>query len=144
MAKKGKTYNGRYYCLECGSEVGQDDEKCPSCGLEFTEEVKAFNCPSCGAPVEFGSRECENCGKKFKIVEAEKREEPAPVPQGDEEFLSRLLDWGRKKYEKETEEDLEEKKEAEQVFKVIVGAAPVPEDKKGQRDLQAGRARHRA
>ena len=129
MVKKGKTYDGRYYCLECGSEVAHDDEKCPSCGGEFTEEVKAFNCPSCGAPVEFGSRECDNCGKKFKIVRPEKKEESGPTVPGDEEFLSRLLDWGRKKYEKETEEDVVEKEEAEQVFKVIVGAAPVPEDK---------------
>jgi len=129
MAKKGRTYDGRYYCLECGSEVEQDDEKCPSCGQGFTEEVKAFNCPSCGAPVEFGSRECDNCGKTFKIVEPVKTEEPLSPPRGDEEFLSRLLDWGRKKYEKETEEDLEEKTEAEHVFKVIVGTAPVPEDK---------------
>ncbi len=136
MAKKGKTYDGRYYCLECGSEVSADDEKCPSCGQDLTEEVKAFNCPSCGAPVEFGSQECENCGRKFKIVTPEKQKEEKPLIQGDEEFLSRLLDWGRKKYETETVEDIEEKKEAEQVFKVIVGAEAAPQDKNAIEELK--------
>ena len=136
MVKKGKTYNGRYYCLECGSEVSQEDEKCPSCDNGFTDEVKAFNCPACGAPVEFGSRECGNCGKEFKIVEPERGKERTVAAPGDEEFLSRLLDWGRKKYEKETTEDIEEKAEAEQVFKVIVGSTPAPEDKSAIEDLK--------
>ncbi len=90
MAQKGVTRTGEAYCLSCYEMVDRSAERCPSCGSELPEEVRAFQCPKCQTVIVLGSPQCPNCGLKFK-VKALRPSEPA----GDEKILMKLLDWSK-------------------------------------------------
>jgi len=90
LAQKGVTRTGEAYCLSCFEVVDRGAERCPSCGSDIVEEVRAFLCPKCQTVITLGSDQCPNCGLKFK-VKALKPSEPA----GDEKLLMKLIDWGK-------------------------------------------------
>jgi RNA polymerase subunit RPABC4/transcription elongation factor Spt4/chromosome segregation ATPase len=67
LAQKGVTRSGEAYCLQCKSYVDPTLGRCPSCGSEFAEEVKAFFCPRCESLLTLGTAECPECGMKFRV-----------------------------------------------------------------------------
>ncbi len=91
MAPKGVTRTGEAYCLSCYQIVARDEPKCPACGADFTEELKAFSCPKCQTIMVLGSQQCPNCGLKFKV----KTLRPS-APKEDEKLLMKLIEWGGK------------------------------------------------
>jgi uncharacterized membrane protein YvbJ len=50
----------RFFCDNCGIEVGRDAKACPQCGRYFAK----VRCPSCGFTGEEGvfSQGCPSCG----------------------------------------------------------------------------------
>lgn len=90
MASKGITRSGEAYCLSCHQMVERDATKCEGCLSELTEEVKAFACPKCRTVIALGEPVCPTCGLKFK-VRAVKAKEPAK----DDQYLMKLIEWGR-------------------------------------------------
>jgi predicted amidophosphoribosyltransferase len=45
------------FCGNCGEPIGEDDEECPSCGVDL--------CPECGSPLDPGDTACPECGTEF-------------------------------------------------------------------------------
>ena len=45
------------FCGSCGEPIGEDDEECPSCGVDL--------CPDCGSPLDPGETVCPECGTEF-------------------------------------------------------------------------------
>lgn len=60
------------YCSNCGVQISDDAEECPSCGAGFTEEQTgqteepASYCSNCGMQVSASSEKCPSCGASFK------------------------------------------------------------------------------
>jgi hypothetical protein len=57
----GKPVGARFFCEECGTEVGSGAVRCPGCGKTFA----AVRCPACGfagAESDFAAG-CPACGK---------------------------------------------------------------------------------
>jgi chromosome segregation ATPase len=120
MAKRGHTSEGKTFCSECGSGIDVASSRCEHCEAALTEDFQAVICPYCTTIVPVGSGTCVNCGLKI-ASEKEKRSKE------DEEFLSRLLDWGKNLEAKRVQEDKVETEKATNVFKDLVGAmAPTP------------------
>ena len=72
--------------------------------------------------MDSASENCTNCGLRFK-----KDTSSGGRSKEDEEFLSRLLDWGRNLEQKRAAEDKEETEKATETFKDIMGASiPTP------------------
>ena len=94
--------------------------KCEHCNEDLENDFKALICPYCSAVVDAGSNNCTNCGLKF-ITEKENRSKE------DDEFLSKLLEWGKNLEAKRAQEDKLETQKATDVFKDVVGAInPTP------------------
>ncbi|MBA3045702.1 MAG: hypothetical protein KKH41_06330 [Candidatus Thermoplasmatota archaeon] len=120
MARRGHTSEGKTYCSECGSGVEANSEKCEHCDVSLTEDFQAIVCPYCTVIAAAGSSVCSNCGLKL-AQESETRNKE------DEEFLSRLLDWGKNLEAKRVQEDKLETETATNIFKDVVGTiSPTP------------------
>jgi uncharacterized membrane protein YvbJ len=57
---KAAKSKAKFYCDNCGAEVGRDDEQCPSCGRYFS----SVRCPRCGYSGQGDEfkRGCPVCG----------------------------------------------------------------------------------
>lgn len=86
LASKGVTRTGEAYCLSCYQIVERGEAKCPGCGADFTEEVKAFACPKCQTIMVLGSPQCPSCGLKFRV----KTLKPG-APAEDDKLLMKLI-----------------------------------------------------
>ena len=111
QADKLETGASLFLCPECGSMVSTGADKCPSCGVEFSEEEdvgvepevkpvekagedsgdgywystevpRLYLCPECGAMIASDSTECASCGAVFE-GEEEAVEEPEPRKPDD-------------------------------------------------------------
>ena len=115
MAKKVKSESGSIFCSYCGTAVQEEDDNCPSCGEGLEDGlVDGVLCPSCGNPVDPMEDVCPECRKDLT--------DTAPSPDGDEEFLSKLLGWGDET-EGKLEKKIEEKRKAMEVFKKVADGA---------------------
>lgn len=45
------------FCADCGEPIDEEDEECPSCGIDL--------CPDCGSPLDPDEDECAECGAQF-------------------------------------------------------------------------------
>ncbi len=121
MANRGITKDGKVICSECGSIIEEAAEKCEHCGEPLSLDFDAIVCPYCGSVLDASVSHCINCGLRFK------GEEKSTVrSKEDEEFLSRLLEWGRKLESKRAPDKVEDKVETEkasEVFKDVMGVA---------------------
>ncbi|OGS43620.1 MAG: hypothetical protein A3K76_04150 [Euryarchaeota archaeon RBG_13_57_23] len=79
--------------------VDRDATKCQGCLSELTSEVKAFPCPKCKTVIALGVSECPTCGLRFKVKTIRPRETAE-----DDQFLVKLIEWGRDGADKGTEE----------------------------------------
>ena len=125
MAKRGHTQDGKVVCSDCSSVIDKTATKCEHCAAPLTEDFECLICPYCGSVLNSGVGHCTNCGLRFKP------EEKAVVrSKEDEEFLSRLLEWGKKLESKRATPDVDkaETEQASRVFKDVVGAPsnPIP------------------
>lgn len=119
MANRGHTKDGKVVCSECGSIIEETAEMCEHCGEPLSLDFDAFVCPYCGSVLDSSVSHCTNCGLRFKG-----EEKVSSRSKEDEEFLSRLLEWGRKMESKRTPDKGEDKVETErasQVFMDVVG-----------------------
>lgn len=57
---------GMDLCTDCGHPLDADDEICPYCGAEF-----AFSCPDCGQDLPSDANTCPHCGFSFDDEEDE-------------------------------------------------------------------------
>ncbi len=129
MAKKGRTHEGNVHCSECGSIIEAGATTCEHCGEALGEEFQAVICPYCGTVLKYDSKECFNCGLKFQTT----RDINCPRSEEDEEFLSRLLQWGKtqKVPDAPSEKDRKEEDDATDIFKTVLGtqeATPIVEE----------------
>jgi hypothetical protein len=76
----GKPVNARFFCEECGTEVGRGAVRCPGCGKTFA----AVRCPACGfAGVEADfAAGCPVCGKGAPSAAQAGAARPAARPYG--------------------------------------------------------------
>ena len=122
MAKRGHTEEGKIFCSECGSIIEKEAARCEHCAESLEGDFEAVICPYCATVLDSISENCTNCGLRFK-----KESSNGGRSKEDEEFLSRLLDWGRNLEQKRAAEDKEETEKATETFKDIVGASiPTP------------------
>ncbi len=122
MAKRGHTEEGKVFCSECGSIIEKESAKCEHCTESLDGDFQAVICPYCATVLDSASENCTNCGLRFK-----KDTSSGGRSKEDEEFLSRLLDWGRNLEQKRAAEDKEETEKATETFKDIMGASiPTP------------------
>ena len=117
MARRGHTEEGKVFCSECGSIIDKEANKCEHCAEPLEADFDAVVCPYCATVLDSGSENCTNCGLRFK-----KEAKSGGRSKEDEEFLTRLLDWGRNLEQKRAMEDKEETEKATEVFKDIVGS----------------------
>lgn len=119
MAKRGHTQDGKVVCSDCSSVIEKTASKCEHCAAPLTEDFDCLICPYCGSVLNTGVSHCTNCGLRFKP-----EEKTVVRSKEDEEFLSRLLEWGRKlEAKRETPDtDKAETEQASRVFKDVVGA----------------------
>jgi hypothetical protein len=127
MALRAHVKDGKIVCSSCSAVVSGDTASCPQCSEALDGDLEAMVCPYCAAILKRFSTECSQCGLRFKAVK-----KPV-VAKGteDEEFLKRLLEWGKKmqvaeEVESETEEDIHEKEHAKNVIQSVIGAKPTP------------------
>ena len=118
MAKRGHTEEGKVFCSECGSIIEKESAKCEHCAEPLDEDFEAVVCPYCATVLDSIAKNCTNCGLRFK-----KETTNGGRSKEDEEFLSRLLDWGRNLEQKRAVEDKEETHKATETFKDIMGAS---------------------
>ncbi len=85
-SQKGVVKTGEMYCLECNEQVASDVEKCPSCGTDLFEEIKAFACPRCKSVLALGTAQCPKCNMRFKVRSV------AQKPAEDEKLLVKLIE----------------------------------------------------
>jgi DNA repair exonuclease SbcCD ATPase subunit len=78
--------------------VERDATKCEGCLSELTDEVKAFPCPKCRTIIALGDPQCSSCGLKFKVRTIKPKEKAQ-----DDQFLVRLIEWGKTPGEKPPE-----------------------------------------
>ena len=94
MPSRVKLEEGDYYCSECNVYVGEDSGKCSRCGAEFSGNVDGVRCDSCGKVILASADSCIFCGaKRAAPVEPDKKK---TLGMEDEEFLVKLLEWGKK------------------------------------------------
>ena len=98
MASKGVTRLGEAYCLSCHQMVEREATKCESCLSELTEQVKAFPCPKCRTIIALGDPQCSGCGLKFKVRTVKPKDKAQ-----DDQFLIKLIEWGKAPGEKQPE-----------------------------------------
>jgi DNA repair exonuclease SbcCD ATPase subunit len=80
--------------------VEREATKCESCLSELTDEVKAFPCPKCKTIIALGDPQCSSCGLKFKVRTIKPKEKAQ-----DDQFLVKLIEWGKTSSEKQAESD---------------------------------------
>jgi chromosome segregation ATPase len=120
MAQRGHTSDGQIYCSGCGSIIESGRGKCEHCDEALDGDFNAIICPYCTTVVDSGSNSCTNCGLKFITEKSSRSKE-------DDEFLSRLLEWGKNLEARRIQEDKMETEKATDIFKdVIGGIAPTP------------------
>lgn len=76
--------------MSCFQLVERDAARCPGCYSELSEEVKAFKCPKCQQLIALGESQCSKCGLKFKVKTLKSQE-----PAHDDQFLMKLIEWGK-------------------------------------------------
>ena len=123
MALRAHVKDGKIVCSGCAAIVGPDSSACPQCSEDLAGDLEAMICPYCSAVIKRFSSECSHCGLRFKAMKKPTVEKSTE----DEEFLKRLLEWGKKMQTKdaedvETDEDLVEKEQAHSVIKAVLGS----------------------
>jgi len=113
LASKGVVRSGEAYCLACYQSVEKPASRCPSCGVDFEGDVKAFFCPKCKTVMALGDLKCPGCGLKFKVKTLKRRE-----PVQDDQFLVKLI---------EGKEAPGEEKADVEAPRMVAGAQPAPE-----------------
>jgi|GEM_PF-2833763 len=134
MAKRGHTKNGQVVCSECGAIIEGDATECEHCAEPLAEDFNAIVCPYCGSVLESTVTHCTNCGLRFKD-----EEKSVIRSKEDEEFLSRLLEWGRKLEAKRAVDPTSDKFEttkASEILKDVIGAPDVNLEEKTLQDLR--------
>ncbi len=124
MARRGHTKDGKVHCSGCGSVTESGMTACEQCGEALDGDFQAMICPYCATVVESDSGNCSSCGLKF-VTEKESR------TKEDDEFLSKLLEWGKKLEAKRIEEDKRETDKATSILKDVMGvvaATPLQEE----------------
>ena len=136
MAERAHIKDGKVICSTCSADLSPENSVCVQCGSELTGDLEAMICPYCKAVIKQFSTECPSCGLRFKAVK-----KPASPERSaeDEEFLKRLLDWGKKMnvVEEETDEDVVRREQAQSVFKAVVGTKePTPLEKQTLQEIK--------
>lgn len=116
MALKVHLPDGNFICPKCGATVGETEEKCPKCGVSFEGVKQGKKCPKCGTINDADAAICMACGYSF--AETKK---PGKSSKNDEEFLQKLLTWGKSLAEQEAEDYQEEAERVVDVFKKVTG-----------------------
>ena len=120
MARRGHTSEGKTFCSECGSGIEIRAQSCEHCNETLIDDFQALVCPYCTKVVSSDSVNCTSCGLKLSSEKQKRNKE-------DEEFLSRLLEWGKNLEAKRIHEDKVETETATNIFKDVLGAAtPTP------------------
>jgi chromosome segregation ATPase len=135
MAERAHVKDGKVLCSACAAVIESDTSLCRECGQTLAGDFEAMLCPYCAAVLKQFSGECSNCGLRFKAV----KKPVAPRSVEDEEFLRKLLDWGKKMQsdEVETEEDVQQKEVAQQVMRTVVGTRePTPLQKETLKEIE--------
>ena len=135
MALRAHVKDGKIVCSSCAALVSAETASCGQCGEALDGDLDAMMCPYCGAVLKRFSTECSQCGLRFRAVKK------TTVEKGteDEEFLKRLLEWGKKMQTKdeETDEDLVEKEQAHCVLKSVIGSRePTPLQKETLQEIE--------
>ena len=91
-------------CPKCSWMVHRTEERCPKCGVVFSEAV-AYQCPVCAALVPFDAETCDDCGAVFVTVEdaAPKREEVPEKPPVEQESAASEAELTKEKAKVELE-----------------------------------------
>ena len=90
MASKGILKTGEAYCLMCNESLEPGVSRCPSCDVEFEQDVRAFACPRCRTVMAFGTPQCPKCNMKFKVKVV------SPMQSAeDDKLLVKLIEWGK-------------------------------------------------
>ena len=53
-------------CVNCGSQILENDKFCSSCGQKIEKTIQARYCRYCGTPIEPGFVFCRKCGKRLE------------------------------------------------------------------------------
>lgn len=121
MALRAHVKDGKIVCSSCAALLEPESSLCPQCSESMEGDLEAMVCPYCSAVLKRFSSECSHCGLRFKAMKKPTVEKSTE----DEEFLKRLLEWGKKmqtKDNEETDEDLVEKEQAHTVIKAVLGS----------------------
>ncbi|OGS52305.1 MAG: hypothetical protein A3K75_01280, partial [Euryarchaeota archaeon RBG_13_61_15] len=90
MASKGILKTGEAYCLMCNESLEPGVSRCPSCDVEFEQDVRAFACPRCRTVMAFGTPQCPKCNMKFRVKVV------SPMQSAeDDKLLVKLIEWGK-------------------------------------------------
>ena len=70
LEKEPSEEDEEYTCPDCDTDVGEDDQFCPNCGLEFIEpedfEINQEKCcANCGKQLIPNTKFCNSCGTKI-------------------------------------------------------------------------------
>lgn len=138
MAERAHIKEGKVICSTCSADLAPENSVCVQCGSELTGDLEAMVCPYCKAVIKRFSTECPSCGLRFKAVKKPSSPERSAE---DEEFLKRLLDWGKKmnvvEEEVEAEDDVVRREQAQNVFKAVVGTKePTPLEKQTLQEIK--------
>jgi ribosomal protein L40E/chromosome segregation ATPase len=117
MALKVHLTSGEFVCPKCGATVKESDEKCPKCGTVFEGVKQGKKCPECGTINDIDAVICSACGYTFK----DENNKKSIGKTTDEEFLQKLLSWGKSLAEQEEEDYQEEAEMVVNVFKKVAG-----------------------
>ncbi len=116
MVLKVHLQTGDFVCPKCGAPVSESDKKCPNCGAVFEGVKQGKRCPNCGTINDIDAVICTACGYTFEKIKEKKSN-----AKSDEEFLQKLLTWGKSLAEQEAEDYQEEAEMVVNVFKRIAG-----------------------
>jgi RNA polymerase subunit RPABC4/transcription elongation factor Spt4 len=93
-------------CSNCGGLVGMDENICPHCGVEFSDELEC----ECGEIIPMGATECPSCGRPVS------GEGVVPLEEGEESLEEEEEEEGEtEELEEVSEEAPEEIEEVEEV-----------------------------
>jgi DNA repair exonuclease SbcCD ATPase subunit len=135
MALRAHVKDGKVVCSSCATPLSAESASCTQCGESLEGDLDAMVCPYCAAVLKRYSNECSQCGLRFRAVKKPVVEKGTE----DEEFLKRLLEWGKKMKatDEETDEDVAEKEQAHTVLKTIIGTRePTPLQKETLQEIE--------